>query len=89
MRPRDTSPEAWKVQMDLIRAMPPDVRLQRTFEFSALVRSLAEAMLRVRHPGVTDREIFLRAARQRLGTDLFRKVYGEELADNGPVRSSA
>ena len=75
--------------MDLIRAMPPDVRLQRTFEFSALVRGLAEAMLRARHPGVTDREIFLRAARQRLGSDLFRKVYGEELADNGPVRSGA
>jgi hypothetical protein len=89
MRPRDTSPEAWKVQMDLIRGLSPEERLQRTFEFSAMVRSLAEAMLRARYPSVTDREIFLRAARQRLGRDLFRKVYGEELTDDGPVRASA
>ena len=89
MRPADTSPEAWKVQLDLIRAMPPEERLQHTFEFSALVRSLVEATLRADHPEANDREIFLRAARRRLGAELFHKVYGEELPDDRSVRKSA
>jgi len=80
MRPRDTSPEAWKVQMDLIRAMSPEEKLQRCFELSAMVRAFAEAGLRQRFPGVSDREIFLRAAHQRPGPELYSKVYGAELA---------
>jgi hypothetical protein len=79
MRPRDTSPEAWKVLMDLMRKIPPEEKLRRTFEYSALVRSFAEAGLRQKHPDAGEREIFLRAARQRLGADLYAKVYGAEL----------
>jgi hypothetical protein len=79
MRPADTSPEAWKVQMDLMRRMPPAEKLQRAFEYSALVRDLAEATLRRKYPEASEREIFLRAARQRLGDELFRRAYGNEL----------
>lgn len=79
MRPRDTSPEAWKVLMDLMRKMSPEEKLQRTFEYSARVRGFAEAGLRQKYPQAGDREIFLRAARQRLGADLYAKVYGAEL----------
>ena len=79
MRPRDTSPEAWKVYLDLMRKMSPEEKLQRTFEYSAMVRNLAEAVLRREHPSASDREIFLRTARQRLGADLYDKVYGNEL----------
>jgi hypothetical protein len=79
MRPRDTSPEAWKVLMDLMRKIPPEEKLQRTFEYSSMIRAIAEAGLRQKHPGAGDREIFLRAARQRLGADLYAKVYGAEL----------
>ena len=78
MRPLDTSPEAWKVQMDLIRRMSPGERLARALEYSALVRSLAEAALRRAHPGASQRDIFLLAARQRLGAELFERVYGPE-----------
>jgi hypothetical protein len=80
MRPRDTSPEAWKVLMDLMRKMSPEEKLQRTFEYSAMVRRFAEAGLRQKYPQAGEREIFLRAARQRLGTDLYAKVYGAELS---------
>jgi hypothetical protein len=79
MRPADTSPEAWKVLMDLMRKMSPEEKLQRTFEYSAFVRNFAEAGLRQKYPQAGDREIFLRAARQRLGADLYAKVYGAEL----------
>jgi hypothetical protein len=79
MRPRDTSPEAWKVLMDLMRKMSPEEKLQRTFEFSAMVRSFGEAGLRQRYPRANDREIFLRSARLNLGAALYAKVYGTEL----------
>jgi hypothetical protein len=78
MRPADTSPEAWKVWLELIRKMTPAERLQRAFEYSAFVRNLAESTLRREHPDASEREIFLRAARQRLGPDLFSRVYGNE-----------
>jgi hypothetical protein len=80
MRPADTSPEAWKVWLDVVRKMTPAERLQRAFEYSAFVRNLAESTLRREHPGASEREIFLRAARQRLGPAMFARVYGNELS---------
>ena len=63
--------------MDLMRRMTPAERLQRTFEYSALVRDLAESTLRRKYPQASEREIFLRAARQRLGDELFERVYAD------------
>ena len=65
--------------MDLMRKMPPEEKLQRTFEYSAFVRKFGEAGLRQKYPQASDREIFLRAAYLRLGADLYKKVYGAEL----------
>jgi hypothetical protein len=79
MRPRDTSPEAWKVLIGLIREMTPEERLQRAIEHSAVVRAFVESGIRSRHPDASDREVFLIAARQRLGPALFEKVYPNEL----------
>jgi hypothetical protein len=80
MRPRDTSPEAWKIQMDLIRGMSPEERLERCFALSNTVEGFAKAGLRQRYPEASDREIFLRLARRKLGAELYSKVYGAELA---------
>jgi hypothetical protein len=82
MRPADTSPEAWEVFLELQRRMSPAEKLWRALEYSEFVRSLAEAVIRGRHPLAGNREVFLREARQRLGEELFRKVYGEELPDD-------
>jgi hypothetical protein len=79
MRPADTSPEAWQVWLDLIRKMTPAERLARALEYSAFVRNLAESTLRRDYPNASEREIFLRGAQQRLGADLFARVYGNEL----------
>jgi hypothetical protein len=89
MRPADTSPEAWRVFVDLQARMSRSEKLRRTFEYSAFVQSLAEGNLRRLHPQASEREIFLRSARQRLGAELFHKVYGEELADERAARASA
>jgi len=79
MRPADTSPEAWQVWLELVRKMTPAERLQRALEYSAFVRNLAESTLRREYPNASGREVFLRAARQRLGPELFSRVYGDEL----------
>ena len=81
MRPADTSPEAWKVYLDLQRKLTPSEKLQQAFEWSEVVRRFAEAGMRQRYPHASDREIFLRLARINLGRELFHKVYGEELPD--------
>lgn len=77
MCPADTSPEAWKVFLEIQRRLSPAEKLQRAIELSLMVRRAAEAGLRERYPGASDEEIFLRAARQALGVELFRKVYGD------------
>jgi hypothetical protein len=81
MCPADTTAEAWRVFLDVQRRMSPSEKLQRVLDLSALVQSAAEAGLRHSYPEADGREIFLRATRQRLGADLFRKVYGSPLAD--------
>lgn len=78
MRPADTSPEAWKVFLDLQRKMSPSEKLQRTLEYSDMIRKFAAAGTRQRYPNANERELFLRMARQNLGPGLFRKVYGDE-----------
>ncbi|HYW43808.1 MAG TPA: hypothetical protein VE959_13180 [Bryobacteraceae bacterium] len=82
MRPRDTSPEAWAVFIDLHRKMPVSQKLRQTFEYSALLRAFARAGMRERYPNADERELFLRTARQNLGPELFRKVYGDVLPDD-------
>jgi hypothetical protein len=81
MCPEDTSPEAWKVFLDIQRRMTPGEKLGRALEWSEVVRRFAEAGLRERYPNAGDHEILLRFARMTLGRDLFRRAYGEALSD--------
>ncbi len=84
MRPADTSPEAWEVLTALQRKMPPEEKMLLAFEWSEMIRQFAEAGLREKYPQAAEREIFLRYARQTLGEELFRKVYGDELSNDAP-----
>lgn len=84
VRPADTSPEAWEVLTKLQREMSPSEKMQLAFEWSEMVRQFAEAGLREKYPHASEREIFLRYARQSLGEELFRKVYGSELPSDAP-----
>ncbi len=86
MRPRDTSPEAWKILMDLMRQMTPAQKLQRAFELSEAMRQARMAGLREAHPNATEREIFLRFAHENLGPELYSKVYGTELVLDGRIQ---
>jgi hypothetical protein len=81
MRPADTSPEAWKVFLDLHRRMAPAEKVRRAYELSEMLRRMNAEGLRRRFPDADDQEIFLRVTRQRLGSELFRRVYGDLLPD--------
>ena len=81
MRPADTSPEAWKVFLDIQRRMSPAEKIERAFELSEIVRGFAEAGLREQYPKADEHEILLRYARMTLGEELFRRAYGDTLLD--------
>lgn len=57
MIPRDTSPEAAQLQIELHRQFTPARRLAMAFEMSEFARSLSRAGLRSRNPHLTDEEL--------------------------------
>ena len=89
MRPADTSPEAWKVFTDLIRAIPHEERFRRCLELTESFRRFGVTGLRHRYPRASEREIFLLEARQRLGLEIFRIVYGNEVPEYGADQRSS
>jgi hypothetical protein len=79
MLPPDTSREAWVVFLQAQRRLTPAEKFRQAAELSTMVTQAAEGDLRMRYPQARPREIFLRAARQRSGPELFALAYGEEL----------
>jgi len=83
--PADTTPEAWKVFLDIQRRMTPGEKIRRVFDRSRMIRRLSETDLRRKHPQAGEREILLRRVRRELGADLFRRVYGDALSREAPA----
>ena len=75
--------------MDLMRTIPPEEKLRRAIEFTAMVRKLGEAGVRQAYPGASEREIFLRVAQRQLGRELFQKVFGDEWRQYGSAERHA
>jgi hypothetical protein len=46
MCPRDTSPEAWKVYLEVLPRLTPGEKLQHALELSDMMRAFAEAGMR-------------------------------------------
>lgn len=72
----DTSPEAERVLIELLRAAPSWRRLQLADRMSVAVRYLSLSGLRSRHPGASEAELRRRFADLQLGEELAAKVYG-------------
>lgn len=77
---RDTTPEAERVLLDLIRQATPARKLEIVGNMNKLLRELAISGLRSRHPDASDEEIHRRLADIVLGPDLAERVFGP-LAD--------
>lgn len=72
----DTDPRARAVQIELLRRMSPDQRLNLCFQLCDLVNSFSEAGVRAAYPHASEREVFLRTAARRLPRDLMIRAYG-------------
>jgi hypothetical protein len=78
--PRDTTPEADAVQMEIYRRMPALRRFEQTLEMAEMMRRLCTAGVRGRHPDYTEEQVRLALIRLVLGDGLFRQVYpGEDV----------
>ena len=74
----DTHPDAEKVQIEGLRAMPVWRKLVIVSDLSMAARQLALAGLRQRFPSAGRAEINRRLATLCLGPELAAKVYGAE-----------
>lgn len=74
----DTSPEAERVQFDLLRQTPFWRNVQLLDDLIMAARDLSLAELRSRFPGASEGEYQRRLATLLLGPELATKVYGPE-----------
>jgi hypothetical protein len=72
----DTHPEIERIQLELLRQMPPWRKLELVADMTEAVRTLALAGLRQRHPGDTLEQHRRRLADLLLGPELAERVYG-------------
>ncbi len=80
----DTAPEVERLQIELLRAMPPGRKLLLAADLSAAVKALALAGVRARYPGAAEAEVRSRLAVLLLGEALARQVYGELPGSRAP-----
>ncbi|KAA0253174.1 MAG: hypothetical protein EDX89_15310 [Acidobacteria bacterium] len=71
-RPLDTSEAAWRKVREIHARLGPEGRVEAAFAASELAREAVLAGIRMRHPEYDD---------FRLRTELFRRIYGDALAD--------
>ncbi len=78
MRPRDTSPEAHRVQLEVLRRMSENERILLALSACDEARELARCGIRARHPEYDDRTVERALRRLLLGDELFRQAYPRE-----------
>jgi hypothetical protein len=69
----DTSPDAYAVQLQLLREMTPHERLGKALAWSRQVKQMAMDAIRRRHPEFDDGEVRLK---------FIELTYGKSLADD-------
>ncbi|MFQ5856094.1 MAG: hypothetical protein ACE5LU_10665 [Anaerolineae bacterium] len=74
MKPLDTTAEAHQVQLDILRRLGPQGRLQKALELTELSRELLAQGVRQRHPEYSEEEVRLAVIRLQLPEGLFSKV---------------
>jgi hypothetical protein len=73
---QDTSPRAIDRYHELLRAQTPHQRLAQAAALTRMVRDLAVAGIRQRHPGASDEEVHARLAVRLYGRDTARRILG-------------
>jgi hypothetical protein len=78
MRLSDTAADAERMQIEILRAMPPARKLQLWNDLNMAMRQVALSGLRERFPAATPEELRRRLATLLLGPELAAKAYGPE-----------
>jgi hypothetical protein len=56
-RPVDTSPDAWRAHLEVLRRMTGTERVAKAFDLSEAARATSEAGIRYRHPAWSDDQV--------------------------------
>ncbi len=72
----DTDPRALEVFLECQRRLTPSEKVQGMLSLTRMVFETAEAEVRRRHPGISEREAFLRTAARHLDRETMMRVYG-------------
>jgi hypothetical protein len=79
--PADTTAEAARVHLEIIRRLSPERRLELAIGMSDFLREVTVAGVRARHPDYSDHQVQVAVARLMLGEALFQKVHpGTDIA---------
>ncbi len=72
--PRDTTLEAHKKQMEILKKLSPEQRALISFELSDNVRQIAMEGIRRMHPEFTEAQVKRELLRRIAGEELFREI---------------
>ena len=72
----DTHPEALRIFLELNHRLPAQQKFDRINGMYESPIGTWAAQERKLHPEASEREVFLRVAARRLGSDLVRRAYG-------------
>jgi hypothetical protein len=79
--PADTTAEAARVHLEIIRRLSPDKRMELALRLSGTIRDVVADGVRNRHPEYDEEQVRLAVMRLMLGAELFQKVRpGVEIA---------
>jgi len=75
MIPADTTIEAIRKQIEILRRMGPEARLKMAFELSDNLRSIVEAGVRGRHMDYNEQQIKREVLHLMIGDVLFKQMF--------------
>ncbi len=73
--PLDTTIEAMKRQVEILRKVTPERRMEMAFELSDFLRSIVQAGVKERHPDYNEQQIQKEVLRLMIGESLFKQIY--------------
>jgi hypothetical protein len=73
--PTDTTLEAARANLEIVRRLAPEKRLELALELSENIRNVVAAGVRNRHPNYGEDQVRLAVVRLLLGDELFRMGY--------------
>jgi hypothetical protein len=73
--PKDTTAEAARVQLEILRRLPPGRRMELALEMSDAMRDALVSGVRQRHPDYTEEQVRLAVFRLLQGDKVFQTVY--------------